>query len=65
MASVGELGGIAPYTAYNARSSFIEKNPEVIEGFIRAINKGLKFVRENDSQTIAKSIIIIIKYTLR
>ncbi len=56
VASVGELGGIAPYTAYNARSSFIEENPEIIESFIKAINKGLKFVRENDSMTIAKSI---------
>ena len=56
VASVGELGGIAPYTAYNARSSFIIENPEVIEKFIKAINKGLKFVREHDSKVIAKSI---------
>lgn len=56
VASVGELGGIAPYTAYNARNSFIKENPEVIEKFIKAINKGLKFVRENDSKVIAKSI---------
>lgn len=56
VASVGELGGVAPYTAYNARSSFLEKNPQIIESFVKAINKGLKFVRENDSEAIAKSI---------
>jgi len=56
VASVGELGGIAPYTAYNARSSFIKENKDVIEKFVKAINKALVFVRENDSTTIAKSI---------
>ena len=56
VASVGELGGSAPYTAYTARKSFIEKNPDTIKKFIDAINKGLKFVRENESDVIAKSI---------
>ena len=56
VASVGELGGSAPYTAYNARKSFIDNNPETIKGFINAINKALKFVKDNDSTTIAKSI---------
>lgn len=36
VASVGELGGIVPYTAYNAKKSYIDKNPEVIEGFTKA-----------------------------
>ncbi|MBQ6282474.1 MAG: ABC transporter substrate-binding protein [Bacilli bacterium] len=56
VASVGELGGSAPYTAYNARKSFIDNNPDTIKGFNKAINKALKFVRDNDSTTIAKSI---------
>ena len=56
VASVGMLGGNAPYTAYNARSSYIEKNPNTIKGFVNAINKGLKFVRDNSTDTIAKSI---------
>ena len=56
VASVGELGGSAPYTAYTARKSFIEENPDIIKKFIEAINKGLKFVRENESDVIAKSI---------
>jgi len=57
VASLGELGGVVPYTAYNARISYLEKNPEVIEKFTRAIQKGLDFVHNNDSKTIAISII--------
>lgn len=57
VASVGELGGIVPYTAYNARTSYIEENPDIIENFTKAIQKGLDFVHENDSETVAKSIL--------
>ena len=35
----------------------IDNNPDIIKGFSRAINKGLKFVSDNDAETIAKSII--------
>jgi len=57
VAYIGELGGEVPYTAYNARTSYIEKNKEIIENFTKAINKGLKFVQENDAKTIAECII--------
>lgn len=57
VASVGELGGVVPYTAYNARISYIKNNPEVINNFNKAIQKGLDFVHKNDSETIAKSIL--------
>lgn len=57
VAYIGELGGEVPYTAYNARKSYIEKNPEIIASFNNAINKGLKFVSENSAETIAQSII--------
>lgn len=57
VASLGELGGVVPYTAYNARISYLEENPDIIEKFTRAIQKGLDFVHENDSKTIAISII--------
>ena len=57
VAYLGELGGEVPYTAYNARRSYIKNNPEIIKGFSNAIDKGLKFVKEKDSETIANSII--------
>lgn len=57
VAYLGALGGEVPYTAYNARKSYIENNPEVIEGFSKAINKALKYVANNDEETIANHII--------
>lgn len=57
IASIGELGGIVPYTSYSARISFLEENKELIENFTKAVQKGLDFVHENDSETIAKSIL--------
>lgn len=57
VAYLGALGGEVPYTAYNARISYIKNNPDVIKGFSRAINRALKFVLENDSKVIAEAII--------
>ena len=57
VAYIGTLGGEVPYTAYNARKSFIEENPEIIKGFSKAVDKGLKFVLENKAEVIAKKII--------
>jgi len=57
VASVGELGGVVPYTSYNARKSYIEENPNVIEGFTNAIQKGIDFVHNNESKEVAKLLI--------
>lgn len=57
VASIGELGGIVPYTSYSARKSYIEQNEDIIVNFTKAIQKGLDFVHNNDSETIAKSIL--------
>lgn len=57
VAYLGELGGEVPYTAYNAKKSYIQNNPKVIEGFTRAINKALEYVEKEDSETIANHII--------
>lgn len=56
VASLGELGGVVPYTAYNAKKSYIENNPKVIEGFTKAIQKGLDFTYTNSDEEIAKTI---------
>ena len=56
VASLGELGGNIPYTAYNAKTSFIENNKDTIKKFTKAIQKGLDFVHNNDSKTIAEII---------
>lgn len=53
---VGQWGGEVPYTSYNARKSFIDENPELIEGFKNAINKGLEYVKNTNSEIVAKDI---------
>ena len=58
VASLGELGGNIPYTSYSAKSSFIDNNKDTINKFTKAIQKGLDFVHNNDSETIAKIISI-------
>lgn len=57
VASLGELGGEVPYTAYNAKKSYIENNPEVIEGFTKATQKGLDYVHNHTASEIADVII--------
>ena len=56
VASLGELGGNVPYTAYNARISYIENNKDVIEKFTKAIQKGLDYVHTHTSKEIAEVI---------
>ena len=53
---VGSWGGEVPYTAYNAKKSFLENNKDLINGFKNAINKGLNYVKETDSSIVAKNI---------
>lgn len=57
VASLGELGGEVPYTVYNARKSYIEKNQETVESFVKAIQKGLDFAHNHNSEEIAKIIL--------
>lgn len=55
--SIGMLSGEMPYTAFNARKSYIEENEEIIEKFNKALNKGLTYVKEHDSRDIAEVIL--------
>lgn len=56
VASLGEESGYVPYTAYCAKKSFIEKNPETIQKFTNAIQKGLDYVNTHSSEEIARTI---------
>lgn len=55
--SVGKLGGTVPYTAYNAKLSYINNNNDIIKSFTKAIQKGLDFVHNNTAEEIANTII--------
>ena len=56
VAYIGELGGNVPYTAYNAKKSYIEEHPDVIEKFTRAVNKGLEYVDSHSAEDVAKIV---------
>ena len=57
LASLGNLTGVVPYTAFYAKEDYINNHKDIIQKFNNALNKGLKFVKENDEKTIAKAII--------
>lgn len=57
VASVGELGGVVPYTSYSARISYIKDNAELISNFSKAIQKGLDFVNNHSDAEVAKAIL--------
>lgn len=57
VASIGELGGVVPYTSYSARISFIEENPNLIAGFNRAVQKGLDYVHSHNDEEVAETIL--------
>ena len=55
--SIGLLSGEVPYTVFHTKKSYLENNKDILKGFANAIQKGLDFVKNNDSKTIAKVVI--------
>ena len=56
VASLGEESGYVPYTAYCAKKSYMEENPEIIQKFTNAIQKGMDFVNSHSAEEIAEVI---------
>lgn len=56
VASIGAETDELPYTAYFAKKSYIEKNPEVIQKFTNAIYKGQKWIQEHSMEEVADAI---------
>lgn len=56
VASLGEASGYVPYTAFCAKKSFIEENPELIQAFTNALQKGMDYVNSHTPEEIAKVI---------
>ena len=57
VASVGEASGEVPYTCYIARENYISNNEELIEGFLRAIMRGIAYINGTDSAEAAKVLL--------
>lgn len=56
VASVGTESGYVPYTSYSAKKSYIRENPEVIQKFTNALQKGMDFVQTHTPEEIAEVI---------
>lgn len=56
VASLGTDSGYVPYTAFSAKKSYIKKNPDVIQGFTNALQKGMDYVQAHTPAEIAKVI---------
>lgn len=56
VASLGVDSGYVPYTSYSAKTSYLEKNPQVIQKFTNALQKGVLYVNSHTPEEIAKVI---------
>lgn len=56
VASLGVDSGYVPYTSYSAKTSYMEKNPEIIQKFTNALQKGMEYVQSHTPEEIAEVI---------
>ena len=56
VASLGVDSGYVPYTSYSAKTSYMEKNPDIMQKFTDALQKGMDYVQEHSAEEIAKCI---------
>jgi NitT/TauT family transport system substrate-binding protein len=56
VASLGVDSGFVPYTAFSAKTSYLEKNPQIIQSFTNALQKGMDYVNSHSPEEIAKAI---------
>jgi NitT/TauT family transport system substrate-binding protein len=56
VASLGVESGMVPYTAYAAKKAYLDENPELIQKFVNAIQKGIEYVTTHTPEEIAKVI---------
>ena len=56
VASLGVDSGYVPYTSYSAKTSYMEKNPEIIQKFTDALQKVMEYVQSHTPEEIAEVI---------
>ena len=56
VASLGVDSGYVPYTSYSAKTSYVEKHPEIIQAFTDGLQKGVDYVNSHTAEEIAKVI---------
>lgn len=56
VASLGEASGYVPYTSYSVKTSYMKENPEIIQKFTNALQKGMDYVQSHTPEEIAEVI---------
>jgi NitT/TauT family transport system substrate-binding protein len=56
IASLGVDSGYVPYTAFSAKSSYMNKNADIIQRFTNALQKGMDYVQKHTPTEIATII---------
>ena len=56
VASLGEASGYVPYTSYSAKASYMKENPEIIQKFTDALQKGMDYAQSHTPEEIAEVI---------
>lgn len=56
IAPVGTESGDMPYTCFMATKQYLEKNPEKVKSFMKAILKGIDFVMNAEISEVAKAL---------
>ena len=56
VASLGEASGYVPYTAFSVKKSYLFDNPEIIQSFTNALQKGMDFCNSHTPEEIALAI---------
>lgn len=56
LASLGNISGVVPYTTFYAKEEFIKNNKSTLKKFNKALNKGIKYTKDNTYEEIAKTI---------
>ena len=56
VASLGVDSGYVPYTSYSAKTSYMEKNPDIMQKFTNALQKGMDYVQKHTPEEIARVI---------
>jgi NitT/TauT family transport system substrate-binding protein len=56
VASLGVDSGYVPYTAFSAKTSYLEENAETVQAFVRALKKGVDYVKNHSAEDVADAI---------
>lgn len=56
VASVGEEGGVIPYTGFIAKRSWLNKHDDLARGFVRAMLKAVEYTQTHEAADIASNL---------